>query len=123
MEAERLSFCGVDCTDCDVFRATEHGDQEAADRALEGWTKTAQEHWGMQTLDPAILKCRGCRTEGEEIFKGCRLCPIRRCAQQKGLSSCGHCPTWRECEQLSHLLADEPKARPNLEAIAAGLAD
>lgn len=116
---ESFSYCGVDCAGCDVFRATVHGDAEALERALKLWTKTAQEHWGMQTLDPAILRCRGCRTEGAEVFRGCRHCPMRRCAKGKGLASCGLCPDWRQCEPLSHLLADEPRARGNLEQIEA----
>ncbi len=118
MKPEDLSFCGVNCTACDVFGATVHGDEEARRRAHETWSKTAQQHWGMETLDPTILKCRGCRIEGDDIFKGCRHCPIRRCAKEKNLTSCGRCPEWEECERLSNLLVDEPEARPNLEAIA-----
>jgi hypothetical protein len=71
----------------------------------------------MQTLDPAILKCRGCRTEGTDIFKACRHCPIRKCAKSRNLPSCGLCQEWKTCERLSDLLADEPAARPNLERI------
>lgn len=118
VKPDDFSFCGVDCTSCDVLKATVLGDEEARRRAHQAWTKTAQQHWGMQALDPAILNCRGCRTEGADIFKGCRHCPMRRCAKQRGLSSCGQCPQWQKCERLSHLLADAPEARPNLEAIA-----
>ena len=79
--------------------------------------ETAQEHWGMQILDPTIPKCRGCRTEGTDIFKGCRHCPMRRCAKNRNLPSCGLCQEWKTCERLSNLLADEPAAHANLERI------
>jgi len=116
---EDFSYCGIDCGTCDVFKATVHGDADALKRAHQRWTKTAQQHWGMSTLDPAILKCTGCRTEGENIFKGCRHCPIRRCAKDRRLASCGLCPEWTECKRLSGLLADEPQARRHLEQVAA----
>ena len=113
------SFSGVDCTKCDIRKATLYGDKEALQRAVKLWTPTAQEHWGMQTLDPVILKCRGCRVEGgEDIFKGCRHCPIRGCAKAKGLVSCGLCPEWRECGKLSGILAKYSEAKGNLEGDA-----
>jgi hypothetical protein len=117
---ESFSYCGMDCTSCDVFKATVHGDQEARMRAVKLWTKTAQEHWKMETLDPMILDCTGCRAEGYVQHKGYGRCPIRPCARKRGLSSCGLCPTWRECERLSGVLADAPEARENLEQVAKG---
>jgi hypothetical protein len=116
---EDFAYCGIDCTDCDVYKASAHGDEEARRRALKTWTKTAQEHWGMTSLDPAILKCKGCRAEGKDIFKGCRHCPIRACARRRGLASCGLCPEWRTCKRLDSLLGDCPEARPVLERIEA----
>ena len=44
MKTTDLSYCGVDCKLCDVFRATVHGDGEALRRAHKLWTKTAQKH-------------------------------------------------------------------------------
>ena len=122
MNPQDFSFCGVDCEACDLYRATITGDKEAFERAYESWTKTAQQHWGMETLDPAILHCRGCRDEGEDRFYGRKVCPIRRCVQERGLSSCGLCSEWRACETLMGLLADCPQARSTLERIA-GQAD
>ena len=88
---EDLSWCGVDCNSCDVFKATVHGDEEARMRAVKLWTKTAQEHWGMETLDPEILDCKGCRSEGHAKHKGYGRCPISPCAKSRGLASCGLC--------------------------------
>jgi hypothetical protein len=119
VKPEDVAYCGVDCGACDVLKATVHGDAEALRRAHVLWAKTAQQHWGMKTLDPAILKCQGCRTEGEGIFRGCRLCPMRRCVKGKGLTSCGLCPGWEGCERLGHILADYPEARGNLERVRA----
>lgn len=118
MDPEQLSYCGVDCEACGVFKVTVHGDEEALQGVLKLWERTAQTHWGMEKLDPAILRCTGCRVEGGDIFRGCRDCPIRRCSRDKGLTSCGFCPDWRECTFLAELFRDEPQARGNLDTIA-----
>lgn len=115
---EDFSVCGIDCKSCDVRKATAEGDQEARIRAVEAWTKTAQQHWGMQTLDPDMLDCRGCRVAGHVQHKGCGRCPIRPCAKGRGLASCGLCPEWQTCERLTGVFADEPAARGNLRRVA-----
>ena len=116
--AEDLSVCGVDCKSCDVYKATVHDDREARTRAARTWTETAQQHWGMQTLDPDVLDCRGCRAEGCVQHRGHGRCPIRPCAMKRGLASCGLCPEWQTCERLTEVFADESEARANLGKIA-----
>lgn len=114
-----FSYCGIDCTSCNVFKATVHGDHEARMRAAKQFAATAREHWGMETLDPMILDCRGCRADGVQ-HKGYGRCPIRACAQERALASCGLCPEWKACGRLSEVLADAPEARLNLDHIATG---
>ena len=118
VKPEDFSYCGIDCKSCDVFKATVHGDREARLRAAKLFAKTAQEHWGMKTLDPEILDCAGCRTT-EVQHKGHGRCAIRPCARKRQLTSCGLCPEWRQCKRLSDVFRDEPQARRNLERIAA----
>jgi hypothetical protein len=119
LRPEDLSFCGLDCTACDVYKATVHGDQEARIRAAEGWQETARKHWGMETLDPNVLDCRGCRAPGKK-HQGYGQCPAERCARQKGVASCGLCPEWEECRWLVEILTNDPQARINLQRIADG---
>lgn len=121
LKPEDVAYCGVDCTSCDVYKITVHGETERLDRAIKGWTKTAQEHWGMKTLDPAMLRCRGCRYEGKDRFMAPKRCPIRRCVTKRNLPSCGLCPDWQKCTRLGNLLAECPEARANIERIAAGV--
>jgi hypothetical protein len=114
---ESYSYCGINCNSCDVLKATVHGQKEARMRAAKLFAKTAREHWGMEILDPMILDCLGCRAGGVQ-HKGYGRCPIRPCAEKRGLASCGLCSDWRECERLSGVFADTPEARNNLEKIA-----
>jgi hypothetical protein len=118
LRPQDLSYCGVDCKQCDVFKATAYGDQEARTRAHKVWEPTAQQHWGMTTLNPAILDCTGCRVEGYVKHKGHGRCAIQRCAKQRNLSSCGLCSEWRECERLGYVFKDDPQARQNLDIIS-----
>ena len=114
---EDLTYCGLDCEKCDVHKATIHGDEKARMRAVESWTPVAQEHWGLDTLDPSIIECMGCRS-GQASFKGYGWCPTRACAQEKGLLSCGLCPEWQTCDYLAGSMGDSVEARSNLEAIS-----
>jgi hypothetical protein len=114
---EDLSYCGLDCSACDVYKATVHGNQEARMRAAEGWQETARKHWRMETLDPMVLDCRGCRAPGKK-HQGYGQCPAERCAREKGVASCGLCPEWEECPFLVEILTNDPQARGNLQRIA-----
>ncbi len=116
---EDYSTCGLDCRQCDVYAATVHGDQAARLRAAKLFEPTAREHWGLATLDPLILDCRGCRS-GCVQHQGYGRCPIPGCAQSRGLVSCGQCGEWTTCPKVGGVLADEPQARANLQAIADG---
>lgn len=114
---EDFAYCGVDCKTCDVFKATIHGDGEARRRAAKQFEKTAREHWGMKTLDPTVLDCKGCRAGGKQ-HHGYGRCPMRPCAQKRGLASCGLCPEWETCTLLRGVFADEPQAENNLRRVA-----
>jgi hypothetical protein len=114
-KAEELAPCGVDCTLCNVFRATA-GLEELKQKTMDSFAELARVHWGMDSLDPALLKCRGCRHEAEGKLLGGPLCPIRRCSKEHGLASCGLCSEAKACDWL------EEEGRKNLKR-AAALAD
>ena len=105
---EELAPCGVNCTECNIFRATA-GLEELRQETIDSYTKLARVHWGMDNLDPALLKCRGCRYEVEGKLLGGPLCPIRRCSKERGLVSCAHCPDINACARL------EEQGRKNLK--------
>jgi len=112
-----IGYCGADCAACDVRKATVEGDEEARARAVRKWEKTARQHWGMKTLDPAILDCAGCRVT-QRKHHGHGRCPMLPCARKRGLASCGACAEWKDCRFLKEVFDDEPMARARLQAIA-----
>ncbi len=71
-----VAACGLYCGACPIFRGC-HDDQDSF------------------TVDPAtdpagLTTCGGCRSE--YLYKGCRGCRYRECAQAKGLATCASCP-------------------------------
>ena len=110
---EELSYCGCDCEECNIYRAMVYG-EELKPETIQRWQEDARKYWGVESLKPEQLNCRGCRDESEDKFSGFKLCPIRCCCKNRGLSSCGLCPERKTCE-----LHDVPKGRENLERIAA----
>ena len=110
---EELAYCGCDCEECNIYRAMMFG-EALRPETVQSYQETARKYWGVESLDPKQLNCRGCRYDREEVFYGFKLCPIRSCCKTRGLSSCGLCPEWKTCELL-----DGPGGRGNLEKIAA----
>ena len=111
MRPTERAYCGINCESCNVLKATLTGDEDSRKLALQEWQETAEKHWGMEVLDPNVLSCRGCRTTGEDIFRGCRFCPIRNCCIGRGLVSCALCGEWQTCARLNEL---GPEARDSL---------
>ena len=84
---QRLAACGLFCGACYHYRASlpggEHLLAEAARRGRPA----------------AGYTCRGCRSGAPYIHPGCAECPIRACADARGLLHCGLCPDL-PCERL-----------------------
>ena len=121
MDEKLFGYCGIDCTDCSVFKATAADDDNLRRKCAEDplWKNAAANYWGMKELDPKVMNCRGCKAEGDDIFLSCAKCPIRRCARDKRLDSCGRCADWQACRRLVGLFDDVPQARENLRKLSA----
>ena len=110
---DELAYCGCDCEECNIYRANVYG-EELKPETIQRWREDARKYWGIESLEPEQLNCRGCRDEAEDKFDGFKLCPVRGCCKTRGLTSCGFCPEWKMCEWL-----DGTGGRVNFERIAA----
>jgi hypothetical protein len=106
---EELAYCGEDCEECNIYQATVYR-EELKPETVKRWQEDFKKYHGIDLLDPNLLKCRGCRYEGLDIFYGFKLCPVRHCCKTRGLNSCGLCPEWQMCQW-------QPEGRKNLERI------
>ncbi len=106
-----IGFCGLDCGGCPAFLA-----RLADDQALR--VKTAAEWSGMYRAEikPEDINCTGCTGTGIQ-FSWCREgCPIRKCALERKVWSCGACDDY-PCGNLGFITDHCPDALERLEAV------
>ena len=108
---EMVAYCGIDCTECPAYQATQKDDDKArAKLAIE---------WGKQfnmTLKPQDINCDGCIATGKRLIGYCNECEIRRCGSNKKILNCGYCVEY-PCDKLSNLHKNVAKAKDKLESI------
>jgi len=112
-----ISFCGLDCIDCPVYKATQNDDDKERDKVAGSWTKLFNYQFKREDIN-----CDGCLSSNGRIFGHCNTCGIRRCGQEKGIENCAHCGDY-PCRQLSelHKVIPNPSAPRNLEEIRKNL--
>ena len=86
--------CGIVCTDCLAYLATQSDDMEKLQEIAEKWSTETQ------TYEANDLVCDGCFSDRLHAF--CVDCEARRCAIQKELSVCSICSMY-PCEKLNDL--------------------
>jgi len=111
-----MSYCGIDCSACPTYRATQADDDEKRAKVAAFWSKM----FGAP-MSASDINCDGCSQTAGRLFGHCQTCQVRQCAQAKALDSCGVCSDY-SCEKLNGLLAILPMEEPrkNLEAIREG---
>ena len=111
MSKQMLSYCGIDCSICPAYIATQANDIEKL-TSLPG-------EWFDGSTDYAIMLCDGCKSE-ERIMKWCRECPTRSCAIEHQLTNCAYCAEYG-CEKLLKVFEASADAESNLDRIRATL--
>ena len=110
-----IAFCGLTCTDCPAFLATQNDDDAKRKKTAEMWS----EQYGM-AVKPKDINCDGCLTDTGRLFGHCNVCEIRKCGQEKGLANCAHCGEYA-CEKLENFLQMVPHAKSTLDEIRSSL--
>ncbi len=59
-------------------------------------------------ITPEMINCSGCRIPGVKTVYCDSLCPIRQCAREKQLETCGGCPEMRSCEKVGAIIGSNP---------------
>ena len=84
--ARLYAYCGLDCSECPAYKATQSKDKKELEALLEEWDSPDY------PLTVENLACDGCSADSKRVFKFCGECPIRQCAHPKGYATCADCP-------------------------------
>lgn len=108
-----IAVCGITCTDCPAYIATQKDDDELRVKTAKEWSKMfhadiRQEH----------INCDGCNVEGKRI-QHCNECEIRLCSIGKGLENCSQCADYA-CSKLEEFFRMVPDAKVTLDAERTG---
>ncbi len=113
-----IAACGLVCSECDAYLATQANDLEA----LERLAQQAREEFGQEDATAETTMCDGCLTDTGRQIGYCATCEVRACAFHRGVMNCAHCADYA-CETLEAFFAQATGARPVLDEIRVSLAD
>ena len=104
-----IAYCGLICTECPAYEATQANDLKKAEETAALWSK----EYGVNVKVEHIW-CDGCLVEGKKCAH-CAECAVRTCAMGRGVVHCGACADFA-CKTVEQILAVAPEARKVLEA-------
>jgi hypothetical protein len=102
-----LAYCGIDCSACAAYMATQANDVKKLTHLVGEWFKGSQNY--------TIVMCDGCKSESR-IMQWCKECPTRLCARARTLESCALCRNYG-CEKLLKVFEASQEAQTNLECL------
>ena len=107
---DMIGYCGLDCEKCDAYIATVNDDQALREKTAKLWAELNN-----APILPEHINCEGCRMNGAKTVFCDSLCGIRKCALNKGVSTCGDCPDLETCPTVGAILENNPAALDNLK--------
>jgi len=105
-----ISFCGLICSECPAYIATQKDDNAERRKVAEMWSKEFNAE-----MSPEDINCDGCISD-ERVFHHCNVCEIRLCGKEKGIANCAFCDAYA-CEKLTGFFEVVPDAKKVLDGI------
>ncbi len=105
-----IACCGLVCTDCDAYKATQKDDNALRKTVADKWTKEYSHEFKVEDIN-----CDGCTGTGK-LVGYCTICPIRKCAGEKEVKNCAWCDEY-PCSGLDTLFKARPDAKKTLDAV------
>ena len=113
---QMIAHCGLVCSECPAFIATQRNDDRLREETAEMWAKLYN-----APLKAADINCDGCLSDGPRLLGHCHVCEIRSCARGRQLTNCGHCADF-SCDKLAQIFQTVPEAKGRLTEINSRLA-
>jgi len=107
-----IAMCGLVCSDCPGFVATQANDIVT----LEQLAEQARSEYNVPEATAESVRCDGCLSASSRKCSYCAECGIRLCGVQRGVENCAFCVEFA-CERLTGFFKMVPAARVMLEEI------
>lgn len=114
MAEKMIAKCGLICTECEAYLATQANDIEALTRMAE----EANAQFGM-TMTWEDGRCFGCLSDKKKIGY-CDSCAVRLCAVERSVENCAYCDAY-PCNTISAFLEHAARAEQTLTDIRQSL--
>ena len=105
-----IAYCGLDCEKCDARIATLKDDYELREKTAKLWSEL-----NGVTITADMINCMGCRVDGVKTPFCSSLCPIRKCALEMGVETCGDCRGMEQCLTVATVISNNSEALENLK--------
>jgi hypothetical protein len=112
---ELTAYCGLTCTECPAYIATQRNDAEAMARVAGQWSADYNTH-----LRADDCWCNGCLGAKGPWMSHCAECAIRACGAEKAVENCAHCDDYG-CDQLTEFFGLVPDAKKTLDDVRRAL--
>lgn len=106
-----ISCCGLDCSKCEGYLATQADDDEMRASVARQWSERHN-----ADIKAEHINCDGCRSDGRKFVYCSDLCEIRKCCMDKGFANCAACDQY-VCGKLEAFLQLAPEVRAALDAL------
>jgi hypothetical protein len=106
-----IAYCGLVCTDCGAYIATQKNNDNLRKQVAEKWTKEYN-----HPFKPEDINCDGCIPVAGPHVGHCGMCEIRKCGQEKGVLNCGWCNDY-SCAKTDEFFKMVPDAKKTLDAV------
>ena len=110
-----VAVCGLICTDCSAYVATQADDRAALERIAAEWRQA----YNAPNITVESVICDCCLDGGRKCGH-CAECDIRACGMAHGVANCAHCSDYG-CEKLERFFGFAPQVRATLNEIRRSL--
>ena len=100
-----IAYCGLDCERCEARRATVNDDDSVRQKVAKEWSELN----GVE-ITPEMINCVGCRIDGVKTPFCDSLCPIRQCALERSVETCGAYADMNTCEKVGMIRGNNEEA-------------
>ncbi|MCD4829309.1 MAG: DUF3795 domain-containing protein [Candidatus Cloacimonetes bacterium] len=106
-----IAYCGLRCDQCPAYEITLADDDARRAKLAVEWSREFK-----ADIKPEHINCLGCTADTDVHFPHWHECPLRRCAQERDLATCAHCPDY-SCDNLEQFFGFVPTAKETLDTV------